>query len=384
MNKLIMYYHGGAQNHGCEAIVRATTKILNKDLILYSSQKAEDCSYGLDKIVQVEEDIAKPIKKGSLPYYYAAIAHKIRRDDYKYITLSHKDFFNQIGKGDICLSIGGDNYCYKGRDILGYYNKEIHRRGAKTVLWGCSFAPIDMTKKIEEDIAMYDLIVARERISYSALKRLNANTVLLPDPAFQLEYEMRPLPNGFIEGHTVGINLSPLVTRYGNDKLIIGNFKNLIEYILQTTDNQVALIPHVVKSYDDDRVILRRLYNEIKNAERIVLLDDYNCMQLKGFIARCRFFVGARTHATIAAYSTCVPTLVTGYSVKARGIAQELFGTDEHYVVPVQNLQTKEDLTKAFVWLQNHENKIKEKLTNIMPKYQSDVLLARKFIDSLR
>lgn len=384
MRKLILYYHSGSKNHGCEAIVRATAKILNEDLVLYSSQKAEDCLYGLDKIVQVEEDIAKPIKKGSFSYYYAAVSHKIRKDDYKYITLSHKEFFNQVEEGDICLSIGGDNYCYKGRDILGYYNKEIHKRGAKTVLWGCSFAPINMPRIIEEDIGRYDLIIARERISYLALKKLNVNTVLLPDPAFQLEYEMLPLPKGFIEGHTVGINLSPLVTRYGNEKLIVENFHNLIEYILQKTDNQIALIPHVVKSYDDDRVILQSIYNEVKNSERIVLLDDYNCMQLKGFIARCRFFVGARTHATIAAYSTCVPTLVTGYSVKASGIARELFGTDEHYVVPVQNFRTDKDLMNAFVWLQNHENMIKEKLTNIMPKYQSDVFRAKNLIDSLR
>lgn len=383
MNKLVMYYHSGSKNHGCEAIVRATAHILNRKLILYSSEKTEDCTYGLDKIVRVEENIGRPIKRGSLAYYYAAVSHKIRKDDYLYITLTHKDFFNKIEKGDICLSIGGDNYCYKGRDILGYYNEEIHRREAKTVLWGCSVEPTDMTKKVEKDLARYDLIVAREGISYSTLKKINANTILLPDPAFQLECEMLPLPDGFIEGRTVGINLSPLVTKYGNDELIIENYKNLIEYILQTTDNQVALIPHVVKTYDDDRVILRRLYDEVKNPDRIVLLDDYNCMQLKGFIARCRFFIGARTHATIAAYSTCVPTLVTGYSVKARGIAQELFGTDEHYVVPVQNLQTKEDLTEAFVWLQDHENKIKEKLTDIMPRYRSKVLLGRKFIELL-
>ena len=49
-------------------------------------------------------------------------------------------------------------------------------------------------------------------------------------------------------------------------------------------------------------------------------------------------FIGARTHATIAAYSSCVPTLVVGYSIKARGIAKDLFGTDEGYVLPVQAL----------------------------------------------
>ena len=55
-------------------------------------------------------------------------------------------------------------------------------------------------------------------------------------------------------------------------------------------------------------------------------------MELKGFIARCRFFVGARTHATIAAYSSCIPTFSVGYSIKAKGIAQDIFGTYKNYV----------------------------------------------------
>lgn len=56
-------------------------------------------------------------------------------------------------------------------------------------------------------------------------------------------------------------------------------------------------------------------------------------------------FIGARTHATIAAYSSLVPTLVVGYSVKARGIARDLFGTEKNYVLPVQLLRKEEDLT---------------------------------------
>ena len=35
-------------------------------------------------------------------------------------------------------------------------------------------------------------------------------------------------------------------------------------------------------------------------------------------------------------------------------------------------------------WLFKRVNDSEEKLINIMPKYQSDVLLARKFIDSLK
>ena len=66
------------------------------------------------------------------------------------------------------------------------------------------------------------------------------------------------------------------------------------------------------------------------------MINDKNCMEIKGIISKCRFFIGARTHSTIAAYSTCVPTLAVGYSIKARGIARDIFGTEDNYVVPVQ------------------------------------------------
>lgn len=106
-------------------------------------------------------------------------------------------------------------------------------------------------------------------------------------------------------------------------------------------------------------------------------------MEIKGVIARCRFLVCARTHASIAAYSSCVPTLVVGYSVKARGIAQDLFQTDQNYVIPVQSFKEKTDLSNAFIWLLSHEDKIRSHLTNIMPNYQSRILDVKEDIASL-
>ena len=55
--------------------------------------------------------------------------------------------------------------------------------------------------------------------------------------------------------------------------------------------------------------------------------DSPNCRQQKYIISQCAYFIGASTPSTIAAYSTGVPTLVVGYSVKAKGIAKDLFGT---------------------------------------------------------
>jgi polysaccharide pyruvyl transferase WcaK-like protein len=93
--------------------------------------------------------------------------------------------------------------------------------------------------------------------------------------------------------------------------------------------------------------------------------------------------VGARTHATIAAYSTGVPTLVVGYSVKSKGIATDLFGTDKNYVVPVQDLQDQNKLTEAFLWIQSRETAIRNRLQQIMPEYQQRAWTAAAALETL-
>ena len=131
------------------------------------------------------------------------------------------------------------------------------------------------------------------------------------------------------------------------------NYKKFIQYIFDNTDDSVALIPHVVWSGSDDRKPLTELYEAFKDTGRIALIGDRPAEGLKGYIAKCSFFVGARTHSTIAAYSSNVPTLVIGYSVKSKGIATDLFGTYENYCLPVQELSEPDSLIKAY-------NKIKE------------------------
>ena len=171
--------------------------------------------------------------------------------------------------------------------------------------------------------------------------------------------------------------------KYGTEEnLILKNYENVIRFILEQTDMNVCLIPHVVWDGNDDRVPLQELQKRCALPDRVCMVEDANCCALKGYIARCRFFVGARTHATIAAYSSCVPTLVTGYSVKARGIARDLFGTDDNYVLPVQTLQTENDLLNAFRFLRDNEASIRRRLETIIPAYTEQAKAGLEILNS--
>lgn len=379
--KKVLYMHGGSGNHGCEALVRTTSQLLGgpEDVILWSFQAEEDIRYGsakaAERLVRTEE-----MKRGSPAYIEALIRRKLLRQPDGIFRV----FIRKLFKNRVAISIGGDNYCYPWSAKQGaQWGAKIRKAGAKTVLWGCSVEEEFITPEVREDLARFDLITARESFTYELLKQINPNTVLVADPAFLLEKTELPLPENFQEGNTVGINVSPLIMNYGDGRLILENYEALIEYILNKTDMNICLIPHVVWEGNNDLIPIDHLYDRYADTGRICKVGDHNCTELKGFISRCRFFVGARTHATIAAYSTCVPTLVVGYSVKSKGIATDLFGTDENYVVPVQGLQDRSKLTEAFLWIQSRETAIRNRLQQIMPEYQQRAWTAAASLETL-
>jgi hypothetical protein len=67
-----------------------------------------------------------------------------------------------------------------------------------------------------------------------------------------------------------------------------------------------------------------------------------------------------------------------GYSVKARGIARDLFGTEENYVLPVQSLDNPKQLTKAFIWLQEREELERSHLTNYLRGYLNKTIFIKE------
>lgn len=380
-----LYGHAGSKNHGCEALVRSTAAMFSNKIKLFSYSVEQDNMYGLNAFFPIETNIDAPACKPSLRYYLAGVEFKTRGTRKLESLFRFQDLLSKVKKGDIYLSIGGDNYCYEGVETLIGQNYWLHKKGAKTVLWGCSVEPELVNQpELAEDFARYDLITARETISYEALKEVNNNTILVSDPAFTLPRQDLELPKGWKEGNMVGINVSPLIMKSAEDgNLIIETYATLMQYILDYTSYGIALIPHVVWKNNNDLEPLELLYNRFKDSNRIVLIRDCNCMELKGYIARCRFFIGARTHATIAAYSNCVPTLVLGYSVKSRGIAKDLFGEEKNYVLPVQGIRNKDELMEAFQWLENHEDEIRIHLQKIMPDYIKRAYLAKDMVEKM-
>ena len=382
--KTVLYMHGGSGNHGCEALVRTTAKLvkdsLGTNVVLWSKAADEDYKYGADKLVD-KIVITDEVQRNSVSFYSSYFKYKVMKNS----SALHDQFIKNTFKDSVAISIGGDNYCYPWSAKEGVQlDKELRRYCIKNIFWGCSIEEEFMTPEVVEDLKGFDLVTVREPLSYEILKNHGVEAVQVADPAFLLNKKELPLPTGFFEGNTVGINISPLINDYeGGESIAFQNYVKLIEYIMNETDMNVCLIPHVIWEPVDDRKPMKRLLEIFKDSGRVILLDDYNCEEIKGFISRCRFFVGARTHATIAAYSTCVPTLVVGYSIKSKGIALDLFGTYDNYVVSVQNMKNDMELTKAFIFIVDNELTIKNRLNDIMPVYKEKALSAGQELKKL-
>lgn len=386
MKKILICQHGGSGNHGCEALARTVIQYLRQSqeqvhITLYSYHIAQDQLYlsdvpglhlaGLDKL---------PGKYS--PYNLSYHTKRLLGKPASKLPLT-AEFQRLVDESDLVIAIGGDNYCYNMGQGYYFLDRYIKSRGKKYMLLGCSIEPEDIKNGLDSHLDLFDCITVRESISYDAMKEAGMDNIqLIPDSAFLLPAEEGlSLPAGFDPARAVGLNFSPLVMRSESaENMTVRNFEALTRYILEHTDLQVALIPHVVWPGNDDRTALAQLHSRFADSDRIFVIPDGGASQLKGVISRLRFFVGARTHATIAAYSSCVPTLTLGYSVKARGIARDLFGTEEGYVLAVQQLQREDELKDAFIRIMEHEDAIRSRLQRLMPLYQQQ---AEKISDAV-
>ncbi len=372
-SSFVLYSHGGSANHGCEALVRSTCAILrntfdNPRIDLITDSVKEDKRY-IGDICRYRGLIRNRKDIDFLQAYidYKLFGKTVSLDVYPYRTV-----IRSLCDDTVALSIGGDNYCYGDTVHYAALNKMFRKAGHKTVLWGCSIErEVTKDNAAVDDLRSYTLITARESLTYEVLKSSGlTNAELFPDPAFTLAMDTSAIPEGFKEFNTVGINISPMIQ--DNERIsgcTMENYKSLIKEILVGTECDIALIPHVVWKQSDDRVPSKLLFEEFKDSGRVVMIEDANAERLKGIVSRCRFMVAARTHASIAAYSTCVPTLVVGYSIKAKGIARDIFGSYDDYVLPVQELNAPNDLRDKFRWIMDHEKEIRDYLQGFMPGY---------------
>lgn len=378
-NNFILAGNGPYKNHGCEAIIRGTVKIINE--YYYNSKFITANYYDYDTHIQqkrTEENNQIEHVKLLFP-----IGHNVEWFKSKIYKLFYsknmknfrcKELNNYINGAKAVLAVGGDNYSldYANLDWFTDIDDYAIENNKPIIIWGASVGPFSKDKASElymsEHLKKVTAIFARESetINYLNSIGIKDNVYRVCDPAFLLDKKKPEHYDIKIEEGSVGINISPLMVNFvsnSNHSEFIKLAVKIIEKIIITTGRKVYLIPHVVINGNSDYEIMTIIYNNIdeKLKEKIeVISDKLNASEYKWIISKMEVFFGARTHATIAALSTLVPTLSFVYSIKSVGINKDLFGSDEYCIYPEQ---FKEDiLVEKIQYLIDNKEKIKEHL----------------------
>ncbi len=159
----------------------------------------------------------------------------------------------------------------------------------------------------------------------------------------------------------VGFNPSGLLwdgTReFSVRKHITLDYRKYVRTVLTELCNkkyQVYLIPHVftqnLNSTENDLKACIEIQKEFPNVK---LLCDFDTpMEAKGLISSMDVFIGARMHATIAAFSTGVATIPFSYSRKFEGLYQDL---EYPYLISATYMETEEAISSTLEWIGNYQ-----------------------------
>lgn len=191
--------------------------------------------------------------------------------------------------------------------------------------------------------------IAFSRDNDSAVE-INKNIIVGTDLAFALPYKRGEykFDNKKLK---IGLNVSSLLWEGGHEIKLETDYREYCRKVIEKYSNmenvEIHLIPHVINlekfdALENDSRICKLLHSKYKNT--IVAPDFLTPIDAKSYISEMDIFIGARMHATIAAFSTGVVTIPFSYSKKFEG----LFGNINYpYVISAREISTVEALRQT-------------------------------------
>ena len=383
-------------NRGCEALVRSTLELLKLEFgeveVLVPSYYPE-----LDARQWPNASAAGCRFVKAMPYpFILKVWGKIRKffpvlkSFYIPQYFLPRDIESDIASCEALILIGGDNISldYGIESLIWHirFAQHAQRMGKVTMIWGASIGPFTSEPSIEkfciDFLQSVNCITVRETISeqYLVKNGVNKNVALVSDSAFF----MKPEPFNTAEfwpedsAHGVlGLNISPLIQKYRPTKepchVLQQEIVDFVAEILSSTQISILLIPHVDpldgSTINSDSKYMQEIITKVgRGNNRIKLAPNFlNAVQLKYVLSKCTYFIGARTHATIGAISSLIPTISIAYSIKAKGINLDLFG-NEDFILEASSID-RASLRKSYLKLVENRDQIEAMLIKRIPEW---------------
>lgn len=387
--------HSTFGNRGCEALVRSTIGLL-RERVPSSTFIVPSSNIELDRRQWPQAEgsgvdfVAAPPFPAVIKWWNRAgrVLPLVQRLVVPHYSLDASSRAALAGS-DVVIMSGGDVISLD-YGLASLYNwtgvaENAMAIGKPVGMWAASVGPFKREPRVEKFVAnqlrRYAAISVRESATMDYLGGLGIKTEKVADPAFTLKpepFDHAALMPAGAEG-VIGLNVSPLIRGYRPDeasrRALDAEIVGFVRELLASPDSRdfgVLLIPHVGmldgSSENSDHHYMQGLLDRADfDPARVHLAPPtLNAAQLKHLIAQCRFFIGARTHATIAAFSSGVPTVSIAYSVKSKGINQDLFGHLD-FVLETPHV-TATTLLEHLRRLVAAEAKVRSHLDEAMPK----------------
>ena len=253
------------------------------------------------------------------------------------VMANPRGFYAQAKAADLMIDIGGgDSFAdiYGGRRLRRMFILKYltHLAGTPLVMAPQTIGPF--TSKVSLFLAKLSMkrcaiVATRDDLSTQAARDMGVtrDLVIGSDVALRLPYDAPTKTEGPTK---VGINVSGLLmgggytgqNEFGLQMDYPGLIRDLITHF-QSIKTEVHLIPHVIvpegrSTGEDDYRASQALQKDFPDT--ILAPAFATPSQAKSYIADMDFFMGARMHACIAAFSSDVPVIPMAYSRKFAGL----------------------------------------------------------------
>lgn len=178
----------------------------------------------------------------------------------------------------------------------------------------------------------------------------------------------------------IGVSVSSIIARYAfrdlppaeREEAYLSALAAFCDDLYSRYGFCTLFIPHVViPEHSDDRGVTINVQQRMRYKETSHIINgDYTGAQLKAFIGLCRFFVGSRMHATIAALSQGIPTVTLVYNHKTLGINGDVLNQHD-YLIDIRRIGSDDfgaALNGCFSRLFTNAASVRASLQAVLPK----------------
>lgn len=240
------------------------------------------------------------------------------------------DYILDIGQGDSFADIYG-KHRFETIDLIHKLARAYNKPYCILPQTIGPYSDNAIKKCADESIAMATLCMARDKQSHDyVVENVPSQKTIKEyiDVAFFMPYETIAQNPEYTH---IGLNVSALLWNGGytrnNQFGLCVDYQDLIrstiDYFLSLPKTKVHLVPHVVaeeRSIENDYEICYELWREYSNDNLVLAPFALGPIEIKSYIAGMDFFIGARMHSTIGAFSAQVPVLPMAYSRKFNGL----------------------------------------------------------------